>query len=73
MGVRCVLVALRLHPQHIARYLVYEFPDNSSHLAGGHINGRRKIGARVCPAMSWEELCPNLGDDGLRRAAYRGG
>lgn len=20
-----------------------------------------------------EELCPNLGDDGLRRAAYRGG
>ena len=22
--------------------------------------------------QSWE-LCPNLGDDGLRRAAYRGG
>ena len=23
--------------------------------------------------VRWEELCPNLGDDGLRRAAYRGG
>ena len=27
----------------------------------------------IDPELLIRELCPNLGDDGLRRAAYRGG
>ena len=33
----------------------------------------RKFGQVFANQIRRRELCPNLGDDGLRRAAYRGG